>query len=147
LNAPVVASKLFVGFETRVEVKLLCEMTGWTPAHVYLSTTALCLLSLLVTQAAAWGVVQFHGSRNCSSDTVSFARLCIANKCCTAIAYRPADQSQSAIGAKGNCANGRVTGKLYSAHGNAARLFSISAMLTFNVALYYRLFWSSHILF
>ena len=86
--------------------------------RVHLTTAiALYVICLLTTQVGAWGVVQFHGSRNCSSDTVSFARLCSANKCCTAISYSPADQTQSAIGAKGNCANGRVTGKLYAAHG------------------------------
>ena len=80
---------------------------------------ALFLVCFLTRQADAWGLVQFRGSRNCSSDAVSFVRLCAANECCTAIAYSPADQSQSAIGAKGFCAKGRVTGKLYSAYGDA----------------------------
>lgn len=101
------------------------EMAAWTrPAPVHVSTRYMYFLCLLITQAAAWGVVQFHGSRNCSSDTVSFARLCTANKCCTAISYRPADQTQSAIGARGNCANGRVIGKLYSAHDCTGQVIS-----------------------
>lgn len=84
---------------------------------------AVFLLCLLTTGANGWGIVQFHGSRNCSSDRVSFARLCTANKCCSAISYSPADQSQSAIGAKGQCANGRVVGKLYAAYGSPRVLY------------------------
>jgi hypothetical protein len=86
------------------------------------SAFTVLLICLWATQAHAWGVVLFRGSKNCSSDTVSFARLCAANKCCDAIAYDPATQTESAIGAMGHCANGRVLGKLYSAYGNAVHL-------------------------
>ena len=86
------------------------------------SVVVLFLLCFMTTAADGWGVVQFHGSRNCSSDEVSFVRLCAANKCCTAISYNPADESQSAIGAKGHCVDGRVVGNLYAAYGSAHTL-------------------------
>lgn len=95
-------------------------MASWGSASTAFQTAlSVLLLCLLSTRAHAWGIVQFHGSRNCSSDAVSFARLCLSGECCTALSYSPADQTQSAIGAIGFCANGRVTGKLYSAYGNA----------------------------
>jgi hypothetical protein len=105
-----------------IKIKDFVAMADWRHIRFNLQIAiAAFLLCLLATPAAAWGVVLFHASRNCSSDTVSFARLCKANQCCTAIAYSPADQMQSAIGAMGFCANGRVIGKLFAAYGAPPR--------------------------
>ncbi len=107
-------------------------MTAWgrpcTSAlrHAHVCAIIVLLLCLLAA-ADAWGVVLFRGSKNCSSDAVSFARLCAANQCCNAIAYDPAAQAQTAIGAKGYCANGRVLGKLYSAYGKIHFAFESAA--------------------
>ena len=105
-----------------IKIKGFVAMADWRHIRFNLQIAiAAFLLCLSATPAATWGVVLFHASRNCSSDTVSFARLCKANQCCTAIAYSPADQMQSAIGAMGFCANGRVIGKLFAAYGAPPR--------------------------
>jgi hypothetical protein len=108
---------------------------GWGSVLTGLrSAVFMCIVCLITSQANAWGLVQFHGSRNCSSDSVSVARLCTANKCCISIMYNPADRSQSAIGAIGYCKHGRVLGKLYSAYGEADPFSSLVSVLTLFLA-------------